>query len=110
MDDCLDFEGTTSVLGKAPLADLKSGLATAPTIFATEEYPELRAMISRKFDQAGDIDRAVNLVNKSKGFQRSKELAQIHTELAIENIMKLDASIARDSLVALACKVMTRTK
>ena len=34
IDDTLDFEGSTATIGKAPLADLKSGLATAPTLFA----------------------------------------------------------------------------
>ena len=34
VDDALDFEGSTATIGKAPLADLKSGLATAPTLFA----------------------------------------------------------------------------
>lgn len=47
--------GTTSVLGKAPLADLKSGLATAPTLFAAEEFPKLLTLIGRKFEAPGDV-------------------------------------------------------
>jgi len=109
IDDALDFEGSTSSLGKAPLADLKSGLATAPTLFAAEEYPTLLDLISRKFESPGDVDEALALVQQSQGLQKCRDLAQVHAERAIEAIMTLKPSEARDSLVALACKVVTRT-
>jgi solanesyl diphosphate synthase len=106
VDDALDFEGTTASIGKAPLADLKSGLATAPTLFAAEEYPQLTDLIYRKFEQEGDIELSVNLVQKSKGLKRCRDLAQVHAEKAIDAIMMLGPSPARDALVALACKVV----
>eukprot|EP00128_Syssomonas_multiformis_P000783 Colp12_sorted_trinity150504_noHs@33087 len=109
IDDALDFEGTTSVLGKAPLADLKSGLATAPTLFAAEEFPKLLTLIGRKFEGPGDVDEALALVKQSQGLRKCKELAQVHAELAIEAISVLEPSPARDSLIALACKVVSRT-
>jgi geranylgeranyl pyrophosphate synthase len=108
IDDCLDFEGSTASLGKAPLANLKSGLATAPTLFAVEEFPQLSAMISRKFDSPGDIDEALTLVSRSQGLARCRDLAQVHAELAIEAIKSLEPSVARESLIALACKVVNR--
>lgn len=101
--------GTTSVLGKAPLADLKSGLATAPTLFAAEEFPKLLTLIGRKFEGPGDVDEALALVKQSQGLRKCKELAQVHAELAIEAISVLEPSPARDSLIALACKVVSRT-
>jgi geranylgeranyl pyrophosphate synthase len=101
--------GTTSVLGKAPLADLKSGLATAPTLFAAEEFPKLLTLIGRKFEAPGDVDEALVLVKQSQGLRKCKELAQVHAERAIEAISVLEPSPARDSLIALACKVVTRT-
>eukprot|EP01039_Chlorochromonas_danica_P005748 gene5748-6332_t len=109
IDDALDFEGSTSSLGKAPLADLKSGLATAPTLFAAEEHPELLTLISRKFESPGDVDEALALVQRSQGLQRCKDLAQVHAERALEALEALPPSIARDSLQALACKVVVRT-
>ena len=59
--------GSTASIGKAPLADLKSGLATAPTLFAAEEYPQLTTLINRKFEWEGDIELAVDLVQRSQG-------------------------------------------
>lgn len=122
IDDALDFEGaslpyvsvltltgSTSSLGKAPLADLKSGLATAPTLFAAEEYPTLLSLIERKFELPGDVEEALLLVQQSQGLQKCRDLAQVHAENAIEAIQTLAPSKARDSLIALACKVVTRT-
>ena len=59
--------GSTASIGKAPLADLKSGLATAPTLFAAEEFPELTVLIGRKFEGEGDIELALELVRRSQG-------------------------------------------
>lgn len=109
IDDALDFEGSTNSLGKAPLADLKSGLATAPTLFAVDEHPKLLQLIGRKFESPGDVDEALSLVQNSQGLQKCKDLAQVHAERAIEAIGCLPPSAARDSLIALACKVVVRT-
>ena len=38
-DDVLDFVGSGSVLGKPTLGDLREGIATAPVLFAAEEFP-----------------------------------------------------------------------
>lgn len=96
-------------MGKAPLADLKSGLATAPTLFAAEEFPKLKVLIGRKFESPGDVDEALLLVQQSSGLKQCRDLAQVHVEKALEAISILGPSSARDSLVALACKVVTRT-
>ena len=53
VDDVLDFEGNVSELGKPALSDLNSGLATAPVLFASEQFPELEALIERKFRSDG---------------------------------------------------------
>ena len=108
VDDMLDFEDSSILTGKAPLADLQSGLATAPTLFAAEEHPKLSDLIIRKFEAPGDVDEALAFVKRSKGLERSRDLAQVHAEKAIEAIQELNPSPARDALVALACKVVIR--
>jgi geranylgeranyl pyrophosphate synthase len=110
VDDVLDFEGSLSQLGKPALSDLKAGLATAPVLFASEEYSELDPMIDRKFKEDGDVDRAVDLVFGSSGIERTKGLARVHAEYAIDAILELESSVHRDSLVHLASKVVSRTK
>lgn len=89
---------------------MKSGLATAPTLFACQEYPQLEAYIARKFENEGDIETVLELVQKSNGLHRTKQLAQVHVENAISVVMEaFPPSKARDALVALAVKIITRT-
>lgn len=54
----LDFTATAADLGKpGGGADLKLGLATAPALYAWEEFPELGEMIERKFANDDDVER-----------------------------------------------------
>jgi hexaprenyl-diphosphate synthase len=55
VDDMLDFTISSKEFGKPVGADLKLGLATAPVLYAWEEYPELGPLIERKFSQEGDV-------------------------------------------------------
>ena len=110
VDDVLDFEGSLSQLGKPALADLQAGLATAPVLFAAEEFPELNDLIDRKFKQDGDVEQAVDLVFHSSGIERTKILARLHAEHAMDAILQLGPSEYRDALVQLAYKVVARTK
>ena len=110
VDDVLDFEGNISDLGKPALADLSSGLATAPVLFATEQFPELEALIDRKFSSEGDVDFVLDRLSKSDGIEMTKELARVHSELAMEALLELDGGIYRDALINLCHKVVSRTK
>lgn len=54
----LDFTASAAELGKpGGGADLKLGLATAPALYAWEEFPELGEMIERKFANEDDVER-----------------------------------------------------
>jgi len=109
VDDVLDFEGSVSSMGKPALADLNAGLATAPVLFAAERHPELEEMMGRKFKVEGDVQRARDLVFQSNGIERTKQLARVHAEIAMEAAMELDHSPHRDALINLAYKVVRRT-
>ena len=108
VDDVLDFEASQAELGKPILNDLKQGLATAPVLFAQQQYPALTEMIHRKFEAPGDIEKAHELVLKSDGLERTKELAIEYSNQAVEAILELEQSDARDALVKLARQITTR--
>jgi geranylgeranyl pyrophosphate synthase len=110
VDDVLDFEGDVKSMGKPALADLRAGLSTAPVLFAAEEFPELEAMMDRKFRQDGDVEQARELVLQSQGIERTKELARVHAERAMEAVLPWKDSVHRDALINLAYKVVQRTK
>lgn len=53
----LDFMVSQTELGKPVGADLKLGLATAPVLYAWEQFPELGPLIERKFSKEKDVER-----------------------------------------------------
>jgi geranylgeranyl pyrophosphate synthase len=110
VDDVLDFEGSQESMGKPALSDLNAGLATAPVLFACEENSSLRQLVERRFKEDGDVEQAVELVYQSNGMARTKELAQVHAELAMDAVLALGDSKHRDALVHLAYKVVDRTR
>lgn len=116
VDDILDFEGSTALMGKPALSDLKAGIATAPVLFALEEEesrsdllrntssisffssatttpPSLHTLVQRKFRQEGDVERAVEIVMASNGMERTKHLAQAHAQLAIQAAMDISPAV-----------------
>ena len=98
-------------MGKPALSDLNAGLATAPVLFAAEMYSDvLTPLIDGKFKNEGDVDVAVEYVRKSNGIERTKDLAQVHVEIAIAAISEIGPSAYRDSLIHLAHKVVDRTR
>ena len=47
VDDHLDFVGSAASLGKPALSDMDQGLATAPVLFALEEFPQIGDIVKR---------------------------------------------------------------
>ncbi|KAI9366200.1 solanesyl pyrophosphate synthase [Pilaira anomala] len=108
IDDMLDFTVTAAELGKPAGADLKLGLATAPVLFAWEEYPELEPLIKRKFSKKGDEERARDFVYQSDGLKKTLNLAEIHCKYATDALYKLPPSDARSALIQITEKLLTR--
>eukprot|EP00899_Mesostigma_viride_P013081 jgi/Mesvir1/21774/Mv04173-RA.2 len=101
VDDILDFTGTSESLGKPACNDLNEGIATAPVLLASEEFQEMVPLISRNFKEEGDVQLALDLVKRSQGIARARQLALHHTELAVDAINALpDTTCAR----ALKCR------
>jgi geranylgeranyl pyrophosphate synthase len=127
IDDMLDYVGTEEALGKPVANDLKLGLATAPALYAVEQYPELKTMVQRQFSQEGDVARvrtdclkceiilivnsqAQELVQNSEGLSRTKQLAMHHCKLALDAISVFSDSPAKQALMDLTEVVISRQK
>ena len=52
--------------GKPSAADLSLGLATAPVLFASEQFPELNRLILRRFSEPRDVETAFRLELQTK--------------------------------------------
>ncbi|KAE9597653.1 hypothetical protein Lal_00041583 [Lupinus albus] len=116
IDDVLDFTGTSASLGKGSLSDIRHGIVTAPVLFAMEEFPQLRAIVDEGFENPKNIDLALEYLGKSRGIQRTRELAVKHANLAAEAIDSLpqndddEVKKSRRALIDLTHRVITRTK
>ncbi|KAL0083702.1 Solanesyl pyrophosphate synthase [Phycomyces blakesleeanus] len=108
IDDMLDFTVSAADLGKPAGADLKLGLATAPVLFAWEEFPALEPLIKRKFSEEGDEEQARLYVYQSDGLKKTLGLAEKHCQLAIDSLNQLPPSDARSALIQLTQKLLTR--
>lgn len=110
-DDILDFTAAENVLGKPALADMDLGLSTAPILYAANEYTELKPMIMRRFKKKGDKQAALEYLYKSEfAMDKAKGLARFHAQKAVDAILRLPQSEARDALIRLTHKVITRKK
>ncbi|WVZ22334.1 hypothetical protein V8G54_000878 [Vigna mungo] len=116
IDDVLDFTGTSASLGKGSLSDIQHGIVTAPILFAMEEFPQLRAIVDEGFENPTNIELALDYLGKSRGIQRTRELAVQHANLAAAAIDSLPDSDdeevrkSRKALIDLTHRVITRTK
>ncbi|KAM3309658.1 hypothetical protein ACQJBY_030752 [Aegilops geniculata] len=92
------------------------GIVTAPVLFAMEEFPELREIVERGFDDPSDVATALEYLAKSQGIERTRLLATEHAKLAARAIDALPevgdkvVLISRQALKDLAQKLIRRTK
>ncbi|KAL3836065.1 hypothetical protein ACJMK2_021518 [Sinanodonta woodiana] len=110
VDDILDFTSCDTLMGKPTAADLRLGLATAPVLFASQEFPELHSMIMRRFMQDGDVERARELVAKSDGVSHARMMAEQHCKEAVRLLQTLKLSDSRRALEHIAYLVLNRQK
>lgn len=110
-DDILDFTAAATVLGKPALADMDLGLSTAPILYAAQEQPKLRPLIMRRFKEKKDKQVALETLYASDtAMDKAKNLAQFHAQRAVDALLRLPASDARNALVRLTHAVITRKK
>jgi len=110
VDDWLDFVSSADQLGKPSAADLSLGLATAPVLFASEQFPQLHDLILRQFSQPGDVETAFQMVWDSQGLQETKMLATKYSDAALESIKEMEDSSDKQELAQLAERVINRMK
>ncbi|CAM9897211.1 unnamed protein product [Ascophyllum nodosum] len=110
VDDILDIVGAADVLGKPAMADMSLGLATAPILYAAETAPEIKKIIKRRFKDKGDKEKALQAVLAGDAVARSRELARWHAQRAVDAVLRLPPSEARDALVNICHVVLTRNK
>ena len=110
VDDMLDYTSSAAELGKPAGADLELGLATAPLLFAWKDNQQLGVLVGRKFAANGDVQMAKELVAKSRGLEQTRALAQGYADKAASAIANFPDSEAKEGLLEMCEKAMTRKK
>lgn len=111
IDDVLDIDGQSHLLGKPVLHDLKQGIVTAPVLFAMEQFPELNTLAQRSFSQPGDVDLVVQRVIQADGVKQTRDLARRHIEQAIDQLVRVvPPSDYRSALINLADFIIRRER
>ena len=113
MDDILNFTGNREKVGKPAGNDLKNGILTAPVLFALEEFEQnndstLKKLINNKLKGKKDFNQAMNLVLKSTGIQKSRDLAENYIEEAVKALDVMEDNIYKKALISLAVYTLRR--
>lgn len=114
-DDLLDYTGDPSVTGKPVGSDLRDGRATLPFLLALSESSEseerrlLGAFGNNEVD-SDSIAVMIRILDSHGAFDRTREIARGHVELAEAALEALPPTSARDCFAALTDYVIQRDK
>jgi all-trans-nonaprenyl-diphosphate synthase len=116
-DDILDFE-PSSITGKPSQGDLRSGIITAPILYAMETSADLRDILFvrggsedgsvRKGLSDSQYERVVDLLKRAGGLEKAIQLAKGYSVKAKEALSGLPDTHSRQVLNLLADKVLSR--
>ncbi|MFH1312964.1 MAG: polyprenyl synthetase family protein [Candidatus Eisenbacteria bacterium] len=115
VDDILDFVGDVDVTGKPIGNDVRDGRVTLPLLVAlrnagSEEAARLRRLIDTSSLGKTEWKQVVDFIEKHRGIVYSHQAAQRLAQQAKSHIADLKACPARNSLMLLADRVVSRQK
>lgn len=85
-------------------------LIECSSVFGLLQYPELNAMIMRRFQEHGDVEKAFELVHKSNGLEQTRFLAKKHCAEANKIVQSFAKSPYQKALSIMADLVINRMK
>lgn len=113
MDDILDYEGNSAVLGKATFQDLQEGKVTLPLIHAfqcSSEFDKKRLQENLSPLKQPNIPFVQALIQQHHSLDYAKAVAQTQIETAINRLQVLPESEFKQAAIDLAWYAIQRKK
>lgn len=107
IDDTLDYESDSNIIGKEVGDDLSEGKVTLPMIYALEKTTKSDKKILKDAIQnadASNINQVVEILMNVNAFQYSRDIANKESNMALESIDILPSSKYKTAL-KLLCKL-----
>ncbi|MFD1318194.1 polyprenyl synthetase family protein [Loigolactobacillus zhaoyuanensis] len=110
VDDILDYQQSSTILGKPVLEDVRQGVYSAPLVFALQDAdPELLTLLKKRAAMTdADCEQVRQLVVAAGGVTAAQNLAAKYTEEALSAIQKLPAGTAQTDLIHLTKQLLNR--
>jgi len=112
IDDALDYEGESDLLGKNLGDDLRDGKTTLPLIFAMQRCsPEEKQIIKSAIElgDTPDIAPILKIIVDTGAMQATKAVAHEQAKLAIQALEPLPDSHHKQALTELASQLLIRS-
>ena len=111
IDDVLDYDGDSALMGKNLGDDLREGKTTLPLIIAMQRgTPDQAATIRRAIETGGleQLEAILDIVRQTGSLDATRTAASLEAQRAIEALDALMPSIYKEALLQLAGQLLDR--
>ncbi|MET0335404.1 MAG: octaprenyl diphosphate synthase [Rhizobacter sp.] len=112
VDDLLDYEGSTTALGKNVGDDLREGKPTLPLLIAMERAPEEDRLLIRHAIEQGEVSRLadiVEIVRRTGAIEATRDAARAEANKARGHIANLPQTEYREALLEFCARSVERS-
>jgi octaprenyl-diphosphate synthase len=112
IDDLLDYEGSTSQLGKNVGDDLREGKPTLPLLIAMERASNQERLLIRHAIEQGEVTRLaeiVDIVRRTGALEATRDAARAEASKARLSLAVLPATLHREALLEFCARSVERS-